>query len=215
MPIIILGILIYLGFTLYSKSYFSLQPEGTRYKSSVDKITSYFKQTSPELVQFDEEELSLLSGNVAKMKKNLFFVSTPEEGILTSIYHEPFVAFSRQWHHPGKKLGVIGIATHSDTFLYIMKKDHTDVFINDRPYGTFQPNGDLVAMKGKTTVGSYSAEEKSYLIKLENVPVAEIKMDITQQELPLRIIDVFDPLDSNKYKQVEILAFYLLGLSLH
>jgi len=96
-----------------------------------------------------------------------------------------------------------------------MKKDHTDVFINDRPYGTFQPNGDLVAMKGKTTVGSYSAEEKSYLIKLENVPVAEIKMDITQQELPLRIIDVFDPLDSNKYKQVEILAFYLLGLSLH
>ncbi len=213
MSILVLAFLLYIGFNLYSKNYFNFQPQGKRYSTSNDKINLFLKEKQKELVRFEPDEIELLSANVGKQKKNLFFISTPEEGIIISIYHEPFLAFKREFYSPNHQLGVIGIATSQHKYMYFLKKDHTDVFIGEKPLGTIQ-NGGLTIIMNKNTVARYTNEPSKYLVYLKNKPAAEIDKNIRFTELPQRMISVYGPLDTESYVWLEVLAYYLIVLNI-
>lgn len=213
MPIVIIAILMYIGYSVYFKNYFNFQPQGKRYKSSSDKINIYLNQQQHELVQFDSDEIEALSGNVRKQNRNLFFISTPNEGILNSIYHEPFVAFKREFYSANKTLGIIGMATKNHRFTYILKKDHVDIFIDDQAVGTIQNSG-LTLISSRKVVARYKSDQQKHLIYVQEKPVGEVTKKITFTELPQRIITVYDPLEAETFRWLECIAFYLTGLNL-
>jgi len=214
MSIVILGLLAFLGYSVYSKGYFRFQPEGKRYERNSALVQEYLLNQQPLLVDFGIDELELLSGNKQKDKSRTLF-KQPTEGILLSIYHEPFIAFKSIYHSNDLRTGVIGIATNKDQFVYIMKKDHVDIFLNQKPYGTIKGNGQLISPDSKTALATYVLKNETfYQIRVNDQPEAEVKVNIESNSLPQRVIDVYGPSSPAVNKLVQIMSFYLVGLGL-
>ncbi|MBK7740971.1 MAG: hypothetical protein IPI42_10595 [Saprospiraceae bacterium] len=79
MSILILGLLALLGYSLFAKGYFNFQPEGRRYEKISLEVQDYLKAQQPGLVNFQEDELGLLSGNKQKSGKSGFLESKRKE----------------------------------------------------------------------------------------------------------------------------------------
>jgi hypothetical protein len=214
MSILFLGLIAFLGYSVYSKGYFRFQPEGKRYEKNSGLIQDYLLSQQPFLVDFGDDELELLSGNKQKEKSRSFF-NSPTEGILLSIYHEPFITYKSIFHSNELKTGVIGIATHKEQYVYILKKDHVDIFVNKKPFGTIKGDGQLISPNDKEALASYILKnDTSYLIRVNNTPEAEVKHHIESNSLPQRILDIYGPSTPEVNKLVKILSFYLIGLGL-
>ncbi len=214
MSILVLGILALIGYSLFSKGYFRFQPEGKLYESNTNIVYKFLAEKQSELVAFDREEFSLISGNRMKLKSKSFF-DKPIEGILLSIYNEPFVAFKVIYHSEKLKTGVIGIATHKNTYLYVMKKDHVDVFFDKKPLGTIQMGGKLFFPGTKTEIASFSLKDATeYLIRIGGVPCAEVKHEVAENSLPQRIIETFDVQEASGDFAMRTLIFYIIGLGI-
>jgi hypothetical protein len=214
MSILVLGILALIGYSLFSKGYFRFQPEGKLYESNSNIVYKFLAEKQSELVAFEQEEFSLISGNKMKLKSTSFF-DKPIEGILLSIYNEPFVAFKVIYHSEKLKTGVIGMATRNNTYLYVMKKDHVDVFFDKKPLGTIQMGGKLFFPSTKTEIASYSLKNATeYLIRVGGVPSAEVKHEIAENSLPQRVVDTFDMQEASGDFAMRIMVFYLIGLGI-
>lgn len=212
MQLILLGLLFFLGFTIFSKGYYVLQPNGNLYRNTVAKINEYLKSIQGQLVNFDSQELDLLSGNAKDIKK----LSTNFNGVLTSIYNEPFIALYNKFFNTAKKEGVIGIATRHHTYMYLLKKDHTDVFIDDQPYGTIR-NFDhslVISADQSVPVRVDDKSETQWLLRYHHDPMLEIRKDISIQKVPQRIIDVFGIIDSKNEVPVYTVLFYRIALQI-
>lgn len=212
MSILVLGLIAFLGYSVYSKGYFTFQPEGKRYQKNSGLVQDYLLSQQPYLVDFGDDELELLSGNKQREKNRSFF-SQPTEGILLSIYHEPFIAFKSIFHTNELKTGVIGVATQKEQYVYILKKDHVDIFVNKKPFGTIKGDGQLISPNDKEALASYTLKnDNSYLIRVKNSPEAEVKLNIESNSLPQRILDLYGPSTPEINDLVKILSFYLIGL---
>jgi len=214
MSIIIIGLLAFLGYALYTKGYFSLQPDGKLYEKNSGLVDKFLEQSQKDLVKFEDDELALLSGNRKKVKGGSFFDSSLE-GLLLSIYHEPFLAYKVINHSEKNKTGVMGVATASNVFRFIMKKDHTDVFLDKRPLGTIQVGGKLFYPGSKTEIATFEMkDETEYLIRVGGSPCAELKIEIQENSLPQRILEVFGSQEPSGRFAMRVLIFYLIGLSM-
>lgn len=214
MSLLIFGLIAFLGFTILSKGYFSFQPEGKRFENNTAQVMEYLTAQQDQLVDFKADELELLSGNKLKDRKSSLF-STKSEGILLSIYHEPFIAYKKIFHNNDLKTGVLGVATKNNRFLYIMKKDHVDIFINQKPIGTIKGSGKLINADNRVVMGHYDIKPQSgtYLVHVFDTPEAEVKIDFGHDNIPQRIVSVFGVPEKEIYNTVEILAYYLVGLT--
>lgn len=214
MSILILGLLALLGYSLFAKGYFQFQPEGKRYEKISHEVQDFLKVQQPGLVNFQDDELSLLSGNRLKAGKKSWF-SQPTEGVLVSIYHEPFIAYKTVALQPDKHTGVIGISTSNDQYLYIIKKDHTDVFINKKPYGTINDQGKLILVNTKTIAAAYDIKnDETTLVRLNDIPEAEVSRKFVESTLPRRIIDIYEYDVKIDKRVLQAVVFYLIGLGL-
>lgn len=61
MSILVLGLIAFLGYSVYSKGYFTFQPEGKRYQKNSGLVQDYLLSQQPYLVDFGDDELELLS----------------------------------------------------------------------------------------------------------------------------------------------------------
>jgi|GEM_PF-1291776 len=214
MSIVVLGLLAFLGYSLFARGYFQLQPEGKRYEKNSNLIMDFLTQQQPGLVDFEEDELELLSGNRQKMKSASFF-NKPVEGVLLSIYHEPFIAYKSVYHSAEHKTGVIGVTTNRDLFLFILKKDHTDIFINKKPFGTIKGAGQLLTPDSKSVIASYELRNNdAFLVRVHDRPEAEVKHEIRENSLPQRIVEVYGNTDAHVGQIVKVMCFYLIGLNI-
>ncbi len=214
MSILILGLLALLGYSLFAKGYFQFQPEGKRYEKISHEVQDFLKAQQPGLVNFQDDELSLLSANRLKPGKKGWF-SQPTEGVLVSIYHEPFIAYKTVALQPDTHTGVIGISTSTDQFLYIIKKDHTDVFINKKPYGTINDQGKLILVNTKTIVAAYDIKnDETTLVRLNDIPEAEVSRKFVESTLPRRILDIYESDVKIDKRVLQAVVFYLIGLGL-
>jgi len=214
MSILILGLLALLGYSLFAKGYFQFQPEGKRYEKISHEVQDFLKAQQPGLVNFQDDELSLLSANRLKSGKKGWF-SQPTEGVLVSIYHEPFIAYKTVALQPDKHTGVIGISTSTDQFLYIIKKDHTDVFINKKPYGTINDQGKLILVNTKTIAAAYDIKnDETTLVRLNDIPEAEVSRKFVESTLPRRILDIYESDMKIDKRVLQAVVFYLIGLGL-
>jgi hypothetical protein len=110
MSILVLGILALIGYSLFSKGYFRFQPEGKLYESNSNIVYKFLAEKQSELSCLRAGRVFVDFRNKMKLKSTSFF-DKPIEGILLSIYNEPFVAFKVIYHSEKLKTGVIGMAT--------------------------------------------------------------------------------------------------------
>lgn len=109
----------------------NLSPESQAWKRMLESLRNRLRaQTAGGLVPWDGEMLSLLSLNRARIKKPGFFSRTAE-GIFTSIFQEPVLAYIRT------KIGknnVLLAQTSDKEFVFRLKGRETEIWLNGQPF---------------------------------------------------------------------------------
>ncbi len=101
-----------------------------------------------DLVPWNEEEMEQLSLNLVK-KKSSKNITTTIKGIFTTVYHEPLIAWAYRRYVSSKENVLIFAKTSHHEFIYRMKKNITDVVVDDQLIGQVKEDGILYQYKGK------------------------------------------------------------------
>lgn len=112
---------------------FSWNPNSRAFKRMLQNLRSQVNKVSGNLVPWDQEMLSLLSLNKINEKKPGLFRNV-SSGQITSIYHEPVVAYVTQ------KMGntsVTVVRTSDREFVLRRKGKETEIWLNNKPLGLF------------------------------------------------------------------------------
>ena len=124
----------------------SFNPLSAAWKRMLEKLRARLQKqiAGNKLVPWDQEMLGLLSLNRSMLKKPGFFDSMTE-GVFTTIFHEPVLAYAAQ------KSGAdsVTVARTSDReFIYRQKGKETEIWLNGQPFGTFVDGALLAAGRG-------------------------------------------------------------------
>ncbi len=113
----------------------NLDPESQAWKNIVERLrTRLQSQAAGALVPWDGEMLSLLSLNRTMVRKPGFFNSSTYEGVFTSIYQEPVLAYAAQ-----KKgdTSVLIARTSDREFTFRTRGKETEIWVSGQPFGVF------------------------------------------------------------------------------
>jgi hypothetical protein len=119
----------------------SFNPESNAWKTMLERLRKQAqKQLAGKLVPWDQEIMSLLSFNRSVVRNPGFFDSTAE-GVYTTIFHEPVLAYASQVSGANS----VTVARTSDReFIFRKKAKETEIWINGQPFAVFT-GGALIA----------------------------------------------------------------------
>lgn len=126
-------------------SQINFNPESQAWKKTMEALRARLRaQAAGALVPWDGEMLSLLSLNRSNVKKPGFFNSA-SEGVFTTIFQEPVLAYVRQ---QSGQTGVILARTSNREFTFRLKGKETEIWINGQPFGVYVDGSLLAAGRG-------------------------------------------------------------------
>jgi len=124
----------------------NFQPGRLKIKADLQKMKTEIQPFIDDLVPWTKEEMGLLSINQInkKVKKGII---TTAKGIITSIYHEPLIAWSyKRYVSPDSNAVIYARSSHHE-FIFRLRKDKTELKIDDQVIGTLRENGVLYSKK--------------------------------------------------------------------
>ncbi len=124
----------------------NFQPGRSKIKADLQKMKAEIQPFIDDLVPWTKEEMELLSINQInkKIKKGII---TTAKGIITSIYHEPLIAWSyKRYVSPDSNAVIYARSSHHE-FIFRLRKDKTELKIDDQVIGTLRENGVLYSKK--------------------------------------------------------------------
>ena len=139
-----------------ARSVFSLalNTETKAWRNMLDRIRARLNRASSgKLVPWDGEMAALLSLNRTDVKKPGWFDGI-SEGVFTTIYHEPVLAYAGQL---SGKNGVLLARTSDREFIFRMKGKETEIWVNSQPFGVLVEGALLAAGKGSRMLARLEA----------------------------------------------------------
>jgi len=124
----------------------NFQPGRSKIKADLQKMKAEIQPFIDDLVPWTKEEMELLSLNQINKTVKKGFVSTAK-GVITSIYHEPLIAWSYKRYVSPENNAVIYARSSHHEFVFRIKKDKTEFKIDDHVIGELRENGILYSSK--------------------------------------------------------------------
>ncbi len=112
----------------------------------IEVLRKEIKPLRDKLVPFNDEEMELLSVKQSNFSKKKGFVRL-SKGIFDSIYYENVIAYGIREYSNQEKL--ILITSSIDEFVYIVKRDKTQVYMNNIEAGVLTLDGKFYNLKNK------------------------------------------------------------------
>jgi hypothetical protein len=110
----------------------AFKPNSQAWKKMVEAMRARLQSKAVgNLIPWDGEMLSLLSLNKINLRKPGWFDNI-SEGTLTTIYHEPVVAYVGRL---GQKNGLLIARTKDKEFIFNIKEKETEMWLNGQPLG--------------------------------------------------------------------------------
>ncbi len=159
-------VMIVLGIYFMSKGFRNFRPSKKKVQKDLKKMKAEMDTWAEELVPIQKGDLELFSLN--QLKKNVRkSVSTTAQGIYTTIFNEPIVAYSyRKYAAPKGKLDALLYArTANHEYAYRMKDDKIQLVIDNHLIGSIQQNGELLSATSRKPIAKL---QKSIA---ENMPI--------------------------------------------
>jgi len=126
----------------------NFQPGRLKIKADLQKMKTEIQPFIDDLVPWTKEEMGLLSINQINKKIKKGIVTTAK-GIITSIYHEPLIAWSyKRYVSPDNNAVIYARSSHHE-FVFRLRKNKTELKIDDQVIGTLRENGVLYSSKTK------------------------------------------------------------------
>jgi hypothetical protein len=153
---------------------FSFNPDSAGWKRMLDKLRKQVKdQVAGTLVPWDQEMLSLLSFNRSVVKKPGFFDNSAE-GIYTTIFHEPVLAYATQQSGQNS----VTVARTSDReFIFRKKERETEIWLNGHPFGLLVDLSLIAAGKSNQVLaqlGKSNADDPQTMVFIDQTEVAAL-----------------------------------------
>lgn len=124
----------------------NFQPGNNQVRKDLHKLRSELRLFIDDLVPWNQEEMDLLSLNHTN-KKVTRGVSPTAKGIITSIYHEPMIAWSYKRYYGQAENSILFAASSNREFVFRNNKGETIIEINNQLVGTLRENGILYSAK--------------------------------------------------------------------
>lgn len=124
----------------------NFQPGRSKIKADLKKMKAEIQPFVDDLVPWTKEEMELLSINQINKKVKNGMVATAK-GIITSIYHEPLIAWSYKRYVSPENNAVIYARSSRHEFVFRIRKDKTEVKIDNQEIGVLRENGVLYSAK--------------------------------------------------------------------
>lgn len=152
----------------------NLDPESQEWKNTVERLRARLQaQAAGALIPWDREMLSLLSLNRKTLKKNGFFSSSTSEGVFSTIYQEPVLAYAGQ----SKGETSVLIARTSDReFTFRTRGKETEIWVSGVPFGIFAEGTLMSAGRNSRVLASLDPDsgEAQIPVSLGNKTAAAI-----------------------------------------
>jgi len=177
---ILIGILATVGLALFAlnlltKVFKNYKPGRNQVKKDLAKAKAEIAPYKADLVKWNEEELQLLSLNHTNkvIKKGM----APEvKGVITSIFHEPVIAYNYK-RYVGKKENALLYATTSDReYFFHVKDGDTHIYMDDQWISTLSDQGTLHRPNDRQVLGqvTQSTQDAAMPVLLSGREVASL-----------------------------------------
>ncbi|HND90091.1 MAG TPA: hypothetical protein PK971_17285 [Saprospiraceae bacterium] len=187
-----------------ARSVFSmaLNPDTRAWRNLLDKLRARLQKVAVnKLVPWDGDMASLLSLNRVDVKKPGWFDGI-QEGVFTTIYHEPVLAYAGQM---SGKNGVLLARTSDREFIFRMKGQETEIWINQQPFGVFVNGTLLAAGRGSRVLARLeaSAAESQFPVLLSDNKTAATITNPERSSMPNpRALSLLRPLSPEEESTV-------------
>ena len=155
--ILILGLGM-VGIVVLMKTLQNFRPGRSRIQNDLQKIRAELAPLVADLVPWTAEEMEQLSFNQIKksIKKGLIKTS---KGVLTTIYHEPVVAWAYKKYVSKEENGLLYARTSNKEFIYRLKKGEVEMMVGDQLMGILNQKGVLLNNKGNQPLAQINKNE--------------------------------------------------------
>lgn len=158
-----------------AKSLFNLglKPNSRAWRELLDRLRARLqKPPAAQLVPWDREMLPLLSLNRTGMRKPGWFDNI-SEGVFTSIYQEPVLAYAGQL---SGKNSLLLARTSDREFLFHRKDKEIDIWLNEQPFAVLADGALLAAGKGNRLLARLEADpaDSQFPLLLGNATAATL-----------------------------------------
>lgn len=187
----------------------SFRPGSAAWDKLVQRLRSQVEPLATQLIPWDSETLALLSLNqTQKRKKGVF--GHEQQGVFTTIYHEPAVAFASQ---TAKNTGLLLARTSNREFIFRFKEKETEVWLDKQPLGVLAGDVFLAAGKSPRQLARLENDpsESQIFVKIGERPAAALA-DPSNQNSPIaRALTLLGNIPSNE--EPVLLALAILRMT--
>ena len=193
-----------------ARSVFSLalNTDTKAWRGLLDRIRARLNRaSSAKLVPWDGEMASLLSLNRTDVKKPGWFDGI-SQGVFTTIYHEPVLAYAGQL---SGKNAVLLARTSDREFIFRTKGKETEIWVNQQPFGVLVDGALLAAGRGSRLLARLEAApaESQFPVLLADNKTAATISNPSKTSMPnpraLSLLRALSPEEENTVLALAIL----------
>jgi hypothetical protein len=210
--LVIIGLVVLFSFAAIYALYqvlVNIQPGRSKIKADLQKMKEEIQPFIDELVPWTKEEMELLSLNQInkKVKKGII---TTAKGVITSIYHEPLIAWSyKRYVSPDNNAVIYARSSHHE-FVFRIRKDKTEFKIDNQIIGSLRENGVLYSAKTKKLLARINRHPDELLLPVlvgEKEVASLINPKLTTRTNP-RAFEFLSEMDKEEEAVLLSLAIY-------
>ncbi len=211
LTLIFTAVIIVVGVSFIAQFLKNFQPGKSRVAEDVEKMKAALQLFINDLVPWKNEELDLLSFNQINKKISKGLIKTGQ-GVITSIYHEPMIAWSYKRYVGGGDNAVIYASTSHHEFVFRIRNKGTFVMIDNEDIGEIRNNGVLYSVKTDRLLARINKESSKLAlpILIGDKEVATLKSQDYVKQTNARAFELIA--DMNKEEEAILLSLTILEM---
>lgn len=209
--IVLIGVASYVAIYALYQFLINFQPGKSKIKADLLKMKAEIQPFIDDLVPWTKEELELLSVNQINKKINKS-ITTTAKGIITSIYHEPLIAWSyKRYVSPDNNAILYARSAHHE-FVFRIRKDTTEFQIDNQVIGTLKENGVLYSAKTNRLMARINRHPDELLLPvlIGNKEVASLTNPVKTTKTNPRAFEFLS--EMNKEEEAVLLSLAILEM---
>lgn len=209
--LILIAFLVVLGVYTIAQVLKNFQPGKSRVGTDVAKMKAALQLFINDLVPWNKEELDLLSFNQINKKIGKGIVKTGQ-GVITSIYHEPMIAWSYKRYVGGGDNAVLYAATSHHDFVFRIRNNGTTIVIDNEEVGQLRDNGVLYSTQTNRLIARINREGNHLALPVlvGDKEVATLKKPDYVQQTNSRAYELLANMDQEE--EAILLSFTILEM---
>ena len=190
----------------------NFHPGPSRIQRDLEEIKKTIESWGEELAPLKKEEFELLSHNQTNQAFRNRVVTATAEGVITSIYEEPLVAYGFKRYFGKPMNGMLYARTMDKEFFYRFKHGQVKLNLNDQFIGIIKEKGALFSPQGKELLAKidYKQNSEMYPVLVNGKEVASIIVEDKELRSNTRALEFVSPM--KKEEEVFFLALTILEL---